>query len=47
MKAKQSILMDGETGFPIGIKEDFVRQARPIGHYQLIGDCYLDGFMDG
>jgi hypothetical protein len=35
------------NGFQIGFKEDWIPDREPAGHYQLIGDCYLDGFMDG
>ena len=33
-----------KNGVRIGVKKKF--QSR-TGHYQLIGDCYYDGFMDG
>jgi len=31
-------------GCTVGVKEEFEPRT---GHYQLIGDCYYDGFMDG
>jgi hypothetical protein len=33
-----------KTGAIIGVEKNF--EAR-VAHYQLIGDCYYDGFMDG
>jgi hypothetical protein len=33
-----------KNGVIIGVKESFEPRT---GHYQLIGDCYYDGFMDG
>lgn len=32
------------TGSIVGVEEDFEPRT---GHYQLVGDCYYDGFMDG
>jgi hypothetical protein len=32
------------AGAIIGVEKDFEPRT---GHYQLIGDCYYDGFMDG
>ncbi|CAO2657108.1 Nn.00g032340.m01.CDS01 [Neocucurbitaria sp. VM-36] len=34
---------DGEYG----VKEDFEPDVEPRGYYELVGDCYLDEFMDG
>jgi hypothetical protein len=31
----------------LGLKPDFVDNRTPYEHYYLIGDCYLDDFMDG
>ena len=30
-----------------GLKPDFGNDRRLCNHYYLIGDCYLDRFMDG
>lgn len=30
-----------------GIKPDYEETRAPYKHYYLIGDCYLDGYMDG
>jgi hypothetical protein len=32
------------TGSIVGVEKDFEPRT---GHYQLIGDCYYDGYMDG
>jgi hypothetical protein len=47
LRPSEAYVLDDKTGFPIGTKEGSVPRAKPAGHYQLIGDCYLDGFMDG
>jgi hypothetical protein len=47
LRPSRAYVMNGETGLPIAVRRDFVPEVKPAGHYQLIGDCYLDGFMDG
>jgi hypothetical protein len=34
-----------EAGSIVGVEKEF--GPRVDGHYQLVGDCYFDGFMDG
>ena len=43
LRPSQAYIKDS-TGSIVGVEKDF--EAR-TGHYQLVGDCYYDGFMDG
>jgi len=35
------------VGDDVSLKSDYVAPEKPYEHYYLIGDCYVDGFMDG
>jgi hypothetical protein len=34
-------------GGAFGVRETFEPREMPDGYYELLGDCYFDGFMDG
>lgn len=45
LRPRDAYGIDEDNSF--GLNLNFVDDRRPYKHYYLIGDCYLDGLMDG
>lgn len=45
LRPMEAYVLDADGEY--GVKDDYKLEETPFGHFELIGDCYLDDFMDG